>query len=39
MINLTLGIIAVLIWGGAFVWYFYDDLRRAWEAYRQRWTR
>ena len=39
MLNLVLAIAAALIWGGAFTWYFYGDVRRGWTAYRTRWTR
>ena len=39
MLNLGLGIAAVLIWGGAVGWYFHRDVRRGWTNYRTRWTR
>jgi hypothetical protein len=38
MLNLLLGLMAVIVWFGAFGWYFYRDIRNAWVAYRRRWT-
>jgi hypothetical protein len=38
MLNIMLGVAAVLVWVGAFGWYFHRDIRSAWHAYRTRWT-
>jgi hypothetical protein len=38
MLNIVLGILAAIIWIGAFGWYFYRDIINSWKAYRTRWT-
>jgi hypothetical protein len=39
MINIILGVLAAIIWGGAMGWYFRHDARSGWKNYRRRWTR
>ncbi len=36
-LDLLLGVVTVAVWFGTIGWYLRNDIRRAWQAYQNRW--